>query len=338
MQLVSSPVPVPQVWAQAAAEATARRGYRRGPVAGGGPIQVVPMESGIPLPPGFINPFQTAAQPTDTQRPIYPNNGNRGLLFPLAIPARITSSFGWRQHPIFGTWRMHAGTDLGAAYGTPVVAAYRGQVTLADYAGGYGMMVVLRHLDGTQESRYAHLAQIFVQPGEWVEQGELIGLVGSTGNSTGPHLHFEWRHHLSKGWVPVDAGPYLESALANLSHSIDLAAAGLDPQDFYATPEPAEALADADAAEEEESVTAAWLEELELGHAMLGIGTFFLAHHAPQERRGAPPVGAAAAARPPRQPLQPQEPLPELELRAPVRERRQPRIILDSHAPLETID
>jgi murein DD-endopeptidase MepM/ murein hydrolase activator NlpD len=150
----------------------------------------------------------------------YPNNGNRGLLFPLGIPADISSVFGWRVHPIHGDWRMHTGTDLAAPQGTPVLAAYHGEVAIADYVGGYGNMVVLRHEDGTQESRYAHLSHIFVRPGEWVEQGDVIGLVGSTGNSTGPHLHFEWRHWYANNWVPVDAGAQLAWALAEMRQTM----------------------------------------------------------------------------------------------------------------------
>ncbi|NEO26004.1 MAG: peptidoglycan DD-metalloendopeptidase family protein, partial [Kamptonema sp. SIO4C4] len=147
------------------------------------------------------------------ERMAYPNNGNRALLFPLPIAAQITSAFGQRLHPIFGDWRMHTGTDIAAPLGTPVLAAFHGEVAIADYVGGYGNMVVLRHEDSTQESRYAHLKQILVKPGQWVEQGQVIGLVGSTGNSTGAHLHFEWRHHMAEGWIPVDAGPHLEWAM-----------------------------------------------------------------------------------------------------------------------------
>ena len=155
-------------------------------------------------------------------------NGNTALLFPLSIPASISSAFGWRVHPITGSERMHYGTDLAAAIGTPVLAAYGGEVTIADNLGGYGLTVILRHEEGTQESRYAHLSEIFVSPGEWVEQGALLGLVGSTGLSTGPHLHFEWRHLTQKGWVAVDAGLHLEYALDNLIKSMAIAQANPD--------------------------------------------------------------------------------------------------------------
>ena len=90
-------------------------------------------------------------------------------------------------------------------------------------------MVTLRHLEGTQESRYAHLSDIYVEPGEWVEQGTVIGRLGSTGYSTGPHLHFEWRHLTDKGWVAVDAGLHLEYAMDNLIRSMQYAQASENP-------------------------------------------------------------------------------------------------------------
>lgn len=162
--------------------------------------------------------------------PSLPENRQTDLLFPLPIPSAITSAFGWRIHPVSGHTAMHSGTDLGAPMGTPVLAAYPGEVALADWAGGYGLMVILRHLNGTQESRYAHLSEVYVKPGDQVEQGQVIGRVGSTGVSTGPHLHFEWRHLTAQGWVPVDAGVHLEYALDNLLQSMQLAQATPQPQ------------------------------------------------------------------------------------------------------------
>lgn len=146
--------------------------------------------------------------------------GNEQYIFPLAIPAPITSLFGWRVHPIFGDERFHAGTDLGAPMGTPVLATRDGRVAISDFLGGYGLTVILRH-DGNLESRYAHLSQILVQPGEWVKQGEVVGLVGSTGNSTGPHLHFEMRQLTAQGWVAVDPQEILQYGVARLLEIID---------------------------------------------------------------------------------------------------------------------
>lgn len=159
----------------------------------------------------------------DRTQVIIPSDSKTALLFPLSLPARITSAFGWRIHPITGNQAMHYGTDLAAPMGTPVLASYGGEVAIADNLGGYGLTVILRHLNHTQESRYAHLSEIFVKVGEWVKQGDVIGLVGSSGLSTGSHLHFEWRHNTQQGWVATDARLHLEYALDNLIKSMETA-------------------------------------------------------------------------------------------------------------------
>lgn len=151
------------------------------------------------------------------------SNGNVNLLFPLSIPAAITSIFGWRVHPVMGDMRFHSGTDIGAPQGTPVLAAFSGKVDIADIVGGYGLTVVLQHNKGTEQTLYAHLSEIFVEPGEEIKQGEVIGRVGSTGLSTGPHLHFEFRKLTQEGWVVMDAGSALEYALANFVQSLQVA-------------------------------------------------------------------------------------------------------------------
>lgn len=156
-------------------------------------------------------------------------NGNTGLMFPLTIPAPITSLFGWRIHPITGTRRFHSGTDFGASLGTPVLAAVAGKVAIADWLGGYGLAIVLEHEKSTQQTLYGHLSEIFVQPGEWVEQGTVIGRVGSTGNSTGPHLHFETRQLTDQGWVATDPSVQLEDALAQLVESLRTAQSNQKP-------------------------------------------------------------------------------------------------------------
>ncbi|MEG4066957.1 peptidoglycan DD-metalloendopeptidase family protein [Microcoleus sp. Pol11C2] len=159
-----------------------------------------------------------------TPRPAgLPGNGNTSLLFPLSIASAITSPFGWRTHPVMGYGRFHTGTDLGAPMGTPVLAAYAGQVAIADWLGGYGLTVVLNHNKKSQETLYAHLSELFVKPGEWVKQGETIGRVGSTGMSTGPHLHFEVRQMTDQGWVAIDPGSQLEFALAKMIGSLETA-------------------------------------------------------------------------------------------------------------------
>ncbi|WP_239651639.1 M23 family metallopeptidase [Neosynechococcus sphagnicola] len=156
-------------------------------------------------------------------------NGNINLLFPLSIPAAITSAFGWRIHPITGEQRFHSGTDLGAPLGTPVLAAYAGQVEIADFLDGYGLTVILNHNQYTQKTLYGHLSEIFVKPGEQVQQGMVIGRVGSTGNSTGPHLHFEFQQLTPEGWVALDPGAQLEYALAQLLKVLQVAQKPVTP-------------------------------------------------------------------------------------------------------------
>jgi hypothetical protein len=106
------------------------------------------------------------------------------------VAARITSGFGLRYHPILHFSRMHKGIDFGAHYGQPIVATADGQVTRAGWAGGYGRQVRLAHGGGLATS-YNHMSRIIVEPGTLVHQGQVIGYVGSSGLSTGPHLHYE---------------------------------------------------------------------------------------------------------------------------------------------------
>lgn len=112
--------------------------------------------------------------------------------FAWPIAGRIMSGFGYRIHPIFRVRRFHLGIDLAAPYGTLVKAADGGQVIQAGYFGGYGNSVMLYH-GGGFATWYAHLSSINVSIGQFVQRGQVIGLVGSTGWSTGPHLHFEVR-------------------------------------------------------------------------------------------------------------------------------------------------
>ncbi len=104
----------------------------------------------------------------------------------------IGSSFGSRLHPIFGTIRQHDGVDIGGTTGDPIWASKDGSVIFAGRKGGYGNTVIIQH-DGAVATLYAHMSEIFAGTGDRVDQGEVIGLVGSTGWSTGPHLHFETR-------------------------------------------------------------------------------------------------------------------------------------------------
>jgi murein DD-endopeptidase MepM/ murein hydrolase activator NlpD len=151
-----------------------------------------------------------------------------GMMFPLSVPAPITSLFGWRTHPISGEQRFHAGTDLGAPTGTPVLAAAKGQVETANWMGGYGLAVVIQH-SSAQQTLYGHMSELFVQPGQWVEPGTVIGRVGSTGNSTGPHLHFEVRNLSQDGWVAVDPGVQLQAGLSQLVQTLQTAQVAQKP-------------------------------------------------------------------------------------------------------------
>lgn len=118
---------------------------------------------------------------------------------PLASFTRISSEFGRRFHPIKKTWRHHSGVDYAARHGTPVMAAGDGVVKSAGWNGGYGYAVVITHPSGT-ETLYGHLSSYSVRDGQRVTAGAPIGKVGSTGQSTGPHLHYEVR----RGGRPVN--------------------------------------------------------------------------------------------------------------------------------------
>lgn len=110
---------------------------------------------------------------------------------PLAS-ASLTSGFGLRRHPVLGGLRLHSGIDLAAPSGTAVIATSDGIVSLAKWLGGYGLLVALDHGRGLQ-TRYGHLSRMNVAGGQFVRKGDVIGFVGSTGRSTGPHLHYEVR-------------------------------------------------------------------------------------------------------------------------------------------------
>ncbi|CAN5885592.1 peptidoglycan DD-metalloendopeptidase family protein [soil metagenome] len=124
--------------------------------------------------------------------------------FQWPVGGSITSGFGYRTHPVLGYQRLHAGTDFGAASGTPIVAAANGVVVSAGWLGGYGNAVVISH-GGSIATLYAHQSRLAVGVGAGVSRGQVIGYVGSTGMSTGPHLHFEVR--VNGG--PVDPARYL---------------------------------------------------------------------------------------------------------------------------------
>jgi murein DD-endopeptidase MepM/ murein hydrolase activator NlpD len=123
--------------------------------------------------------------------------GNGALLWP--VPGRITSGYGQRVHPIFHTPEFHTGIDIGAPWGSPVRAAADGTVLFTGWMRGYGMLVILDH-GGGLSTTYSHLSWYAVSLGGRVQRGEVIGRIGSTGWSTGPHLFFEVR----RDGQPVD--------------------------------------------------------------------------------------------------------------------------------------
>ena len=110
----------------------------------------------------------------------------------MPVQGKVTSGFGYRIHPITGNRSFHTGIDLAAPEGTPIAAAYGGTVKDTGYTSGRGNYVLLEHSENMQ-TLYCHLLQIDVEPGDQVQAADTIGLVGTTGMSTGPHLHFELR-------------------------------------------------------------------------------------------------------------------------------------------------
>jgi len=124
------------------------------------------------------------------------------MIWPLSGP--ITSEFGWRTHPIFGNARFHSGLDIGGDYGMPIHAAQSGIVIEAGWIGGYGNTIMIDHGGGIV-TLYGHNESLAVGVGQYVNQGDVIAYCGSTGNSTGPHCHFEVR----VGGEPVSPWDYL---------------------------------------------------------------------------------------------------------------------------------
>jgi murein DD-endopeptidase MepM/ murein hydrolase activator NlpD len=156
---------------------------------------------GAELAPGLHGPrpFSTLPDPTN----LGPELGGAPR-FAMPVAGRATSGYGERIDPIHRTHSMHNGFDFAAKSGTQVGAASGGEVVHAGPAGTYGNLVTIRHADGF-ETRYAHLSEVHVKKGDRVETGADIGAVGSTGHSTGPHLHFEIR----KEGKALDPRPYL---------------------------------------------------------------------------------------------------------------------------------
>lgn len=166
---------------------------------------------GIGLTESMMEPLlrEAGALPTTTGAGIdMPLPAMTGITMPAATePAlrsalfegRVSSSFGWRQHPVSGGMKFHQGVDIAMPVGRDVPAAQAGRVAFAGEQGGYGLTVVVDHGNGVS-TRYAHLSEIRVQAGDMVADGQTIALSGATGRVTGAHLHFEV---LDKG-KPID--------------------------------------------------------------------------------------------------------------------------------------
>ncbi|MFN5854690.1 MAG: murein hydrolase activator EnvC family protein [Pseudanabaenaceae cyanobacterium] len=133
---------------------------------------------------------------------VLPQLGTGKFIYPAIGP--ITSEFGWRTHPILGYERFHAGMDIGADHGELIYAADAGTVIFSDWYGGYGNSVIIDHGNGLT-TLYAHASEVYVQEGQGVTKGQPIAAIGSTGFSTGPHLHFEVR----KDGEPIDPAQFL---------------------------------------------------------------------------------------------------------------------------------
>jgi murein DD-endopeptidase MepM/ murein hydrolase activator NlpD len=142
-----------------------------------------------------------------------------GISVPSRMPlegAALTSGFGMRTHPVLGGRRQHHGIDLAAPTGTPVYATADGIVGRADWYSSYGLYISINH-GGSMETRYAHLSRLAVAAGDNVKKGDLIGYVGSTGRSTGPHLHYEVRVE----GIAVNPIPYMVESEAQLAYARD---------------------------------------------------------------------------------------------------------------------
>ncbi len=135
---------------------------------------------------------QQQQRPSGSTQPSVGTNTGGGYYWPVQSSTYITSCFGYRVHPIFGTTKYHAGVDVAANSGATIGAAQAGTVGIAEYSSSYGYYVVVYHADGNS-TLYAHMSSMAVSVGQSVSRGQTLGYVGSTGWSTGPHLHFEVR-------------------------------------------------------------------------------------------------------------------------------------------------
>jgi murein DD-endopeptidase MepM/ murein hydrolase activator NlpD len=192
-----------------------------------------PLKFGRVLSAEFVNNGKSYAaiwfqEPGANKGAYYSVNGESLRKAYLASPlefSRITSGFKMRFHPLLQKWKAHLGVDYAAPTGTPARTVGDGVVDFAGWQNGYGNVVIVKHRSN-HTTLYAHLSRVNVRKGQSVSQGQTIGLVGSTGWSTGPHLHFEFR---------VDGQHKDPMTLAKQSESIPLASAALPAFKAHAT-------------------------------------------------------------------------------------------------------
>lgn len=148
------------------------------------------------------------ATPGTPAVPVTRSSASIPSLMPVSAAA-LTSGYGSRTHPVLGGRRNHRGIDLASPTGTPIYATADGVVSRADWFSSYGLYVAIEH-GGQIQTRYGHMSRLNVAAGQAVRKGEIIGYVGSTGRSTGPHLHYEVRI----AGVAVNPVPYLQGSAA----------------------------------------------------------------------------------------------------------------------------
>jgi len=146
----------------------------------------------------------------DAAWPLRPGEPLR-LVYPLAVTAEEIDPYGWRYSESRQAWRMHAGQDLVAPEGTPVLAMLPGHVVLVELLDGYGLTVVLDHGRGWQ-TLYAHLQSAAVQPGDFLPAASTLGALGQSGRASGPHLHVELRRRDGDRMLALDPTPLLDQA------------------------------------------------------------------------------------------------------------------------------
>lgn len=172
---------------------------------------VIPQVSGWVESQQLVKSLQSALQHQTQSSDDNKTFSSGRFVFPTATGTPVTSEFGWRTHPITGERKFHSGIDFGASMGTPIYAADSGQVVSAgDKGNGYGNAVIIQH-QGNISTLYGHANELYVQEGQQVVRGQMIATVGSTGFSTGPHLHFEVRSY----GVAQNPRPYLHEYLIN---------------------------------------------------------------------------------------------------------------------------